>query len=226
MAAGTGHRPGATSAAMPDIGVLAPSEPVNGLDEAKTAALIEYVRKLAHELLLDNWTIRIEPDRPHKEDGIYPIAQTYVLTSSRYAEIRFMPELFTEPERDERDLRQTLLHELLHLHIEHGFMDVTHMLERSMAPSGWATVEHNVTVAMERMVDGLADAMAPKYDLIIWPAAPAPSATGERTMDDERTPDIDSRSDAPADAPEPTSTPTEPADDSDDDADVDADPDE
>jgi hypothetical protein len=169
---------------MPDVGVFPPkSGTLHSLDEAGTARFVDYVRCLAHELLLDNWTIRIVTSLPDKMGGIIPIAQVFVTNQGRYSELSVHPDLF-DPEHDEHDIRQTLIHELLHLHIEHFADDMLGMLERSMTPASFEAVKERCVFAMERMVDAIADAIAPKFGMIEW-REEAQITKGESTMPQE-----------------------------------------
>lgn len=151
-----------------DVGVHGPLDgPVNGLDAEQTKALVEYIGKLQRDLLLHAWTIRLVSGPPSND----VVASTFVATQGRFAEMRFHPTLF-DADHDEGDVRQTVMHELLHLHVENLFDDMLGMLEEALPQAGFLPLRKRQVWQMERAVDGLADAIAPKYDLIEWPTKP------------------------------------------------------
>lgn len=155
-----------------DVGVHAPNAPINGLDAAKTGVLVAYVASLAHDLLLDHWTIKLLPEK-HGQDVI---AQTFVASQGRFAEVSLHPSLFDE-EHDEGDVRQTIIHELLHLHVENLFDDMLGMLESALPAAAFEPLKRRQIWQMERAVDGLADAIAKHYPLIEWPVESDDGAT-------------------------------------------------
>lgn len=134
-------------------------------------AIDVYVRYLANELGLRDWTIRIDVvDDPGAGLDIDPREEASAVitpaTGRKFAAIKIphhMPDLRRE------DIRHTLVHELVHCHLEPLWDHITSEYIGGIlgAPANQvfmgAANQH-----LEVAVDGLADVLAPRMPLIDW----------------------------------------------------------
>ena len=130
-------------------------------DERRT--LEEYVRELARLLALDHWTFEFDEEEP---DSDSVEAETHIRTDGNVATMRF-PSRIRQERRDE--VRQTVIHELLHCHTDRFADDMGDALERATSTSTWDILHELHRRSAERMVDGIAMAIADRYPLIHWP---------------------------------------------------------
>jgi hypothetical protein len=144
------------------------------IGRARQEALVAYVTMLQHELKLDHWEIFLDFERP-PDSPDNPLAQTRVTFESDEATTRYSLDIESwEPE----SLRQTVIHELIHLFVEHALLDTSDAIQRmasEQAHSAWHSMAKR---EWERIVDRIATAIAPHYDLLTWPDEPAEAAQG------------------------------------------------
>ena len=127
--------------------------------------LQHYVLELARLLGLDHWTFVFELREP---DGDTTLAETHIRTDGNVATMRFTSRIRQE---SDDEVRQTVVHELLHCHTDRFADDMADALERATPASTWETLHELHRRAYERMVDGIAAAIANNYPPIDWPAA-------------------------------------------------------
>lgn len=134
------------------------------LTAADRAALTTYVRTLADALGLKDWKITIEKE-PSDDDCDASIQGVY----GRRIGMLWIHRDFRTFSSDRQ--RQTLIHELLHLHFEPMRHHVENLLEASTAvsPEMFDLVESVLSTGAEYGIDTLAEAIAPKYPPIRWP---------------------------------------------------------
>lgn len=126
------------------------------------AALADYVRSLADRMLLRDWTIFVSshPDEKPDDEGIDdPRCATFAGTyGRRSAKIWVNPEWAAEATPEE--LRQTLVHEVIHAHV-HPTHEFVAMIA-TMHPKRTAEVLLGIfNVQQEYAIDALADVIAP-----------------------------------------------------------------
>jgi Uri superfamily endonuclease len=184
---------------------------------AEWDALGRYVEKLRDSLNLAHWHIdllREPPDAVEQEPDANLIdGQIEISKGGDQAKLRLHRDFRDgEPELQ----RSTILHELLHLHVDRLFSAMIESIESLASAQTGVALRNVYQPEYERMTERLADAIAPKYDLIEWPSE-GQHAQGEH-MDSENTaPPADEPQDAPDEPQEPIpSAPAEP--DADDDA--------
>ena len=130
--------------------------------------LRRYVRAVADLMELRDWTVQVDvgrPNSPDHADGLEWGASCAPVTGRKFATLTFGPQLrhvLVE------ELRQTVVHELVHCHTFGMWDSVRHDL---LVPLGQQT--YDVFIAgferqMENGVDALADAIAPRMPLIEW----------------------------------------------------------
>lgn len=132
--------------------------------------LLRYVRFVANEIGLRDWTFNVvisEPDSDDNRDSSNWGASCEPVPGRKLATLTFSPDRRHD---DPRDLRATVAHELVHCH----FFGVWDTCRRDvLAHLGQAT--YDVWIAgverhMEYGVDAMADALASHLPLIEWPA--------------------------------------------------------
>lgn len=119
--------------------------------------LYDYVQQLAGLLNLGQWRITISPQAPDDD----ALASCRVTSGQQLAAIRISPALIKADPEEQRD---TILHELLHVHlwplgeaVEHAFPAL------GTAAAGVLEAAHDL--AAERATDAIAVAIAPFFPL-------------------------------------------------------------
>ncbi len=129
------------------------------------AMLVEYVTTLQHALGLGHWLIYVEDVEPTGDDDT-PAEKTEAETFPRsygfVASIRVTSDLFGQ---DPDNARRCVLHELLHLHLHHWVWDIEHTVEKIGVSAVARDLLNN---GYERVVDAIAQAIAPQYPLPPW----------------------------------------------------------
>jgi hypothetical protein len=129
-----------------------------------------YVRYIADQMGLRDWTLKIDIgpcDAKHTE-GFEWGASCSPVPGRKQATLKFASERFTEDTRDE--LRQTVVHELVHCHF-YGVWDTVRQdaLNLIAEQDAYDVLIAGVRRHMEYGVDAVADAIAPRMPLIAWP---------------------------------------------------------
>lgn len=126
--------------------------------------LIAYTRKLQSDLKLDRWELRFPGNAPDDDDPKID-AQIEVEREGWVARLRFSP-LFEKASPEQ--VRVVVLHELLHLHVDQLFTDCMDTIDGLAGPQAYAITGLLLKRQYERMTDGLAAAIASRYDLPQW----------------------------------------------------------
>lgn len=129
-----------------------------------TETITEVVAHYRDLLHLANWVIDIS-DEPPADDCMADIAPVY---GQRVAVLRIDPQW---PTWDAATLHATVVHELLHLHVEHA-AQVAEDAAAAVAGAAGPVVRAAVNLALEYAVDGIAVAVTPHL--------PAPAETDSR----------------------------------------------
>lgn len=133
--------------------------------EANREALAEYVTELQKSFGLMSWNIEIT-DEPADPDDL---VSSRVARNYEYARWRFAPEFWNESPEEQRS---TLIHELVHLFTQHAQDDLMSAFERAISKNEFRLSEPVHRRAHERVIDRIAEAIAPKYPVIEWPESP------------------------------------------------------
>jgi hypothetical protein len=129
-----------------------------------------YVRYIADRMELRDWTIRVDHDScdaKHTE-GFQWQAKCSPVPGRKFAILTFDPSCFTDLNRHE--LRQTVVHELVHCHF-YGLWDTVRQdsLDLIAEQDAYDVLIAGVRRHLEYGVDAVADAIAPRMPLIKWP---------------------------------------------------------
>jgi hypothetical protein len=132
------------------------------LSDEESAALSHYVRWVADAMELRDWTIHIsnEPCEEHAQATIEPIY------ARKSACIRFGRDF---RELDPLEQRHTVVHELVHCHLESAKDMVFKDLEEHLGKPCDQIFYHGWNRQFEYGVDGIATALAKHMPLIDWP---------------------------------------------------------
>jgi len=107
-----------------------------------------YIREMAQRMNLPQWRVDLSDDEP--EDG--STAQVHIQGQGRIARV-----LLRDPHGDMDDLRDSVVHELLHLHI-HDMETVIHQTEQHFNPAAYDIVTRMYREQMEIAVCAIARA--------------------------------------------------------------------
>lgn len=120
-------------------------------------ALVGYIRYLANELGLRDWTFELEYHQlPPIEDAS---ASIDCIFGRKYAVIRFADTFF---QADRSDQRNTMVHELIHCHLD-GMDAVIRDMGVQMGSFVHSVFQDNHHRELELATDGLATAISKKY---------------------------------------------------------------
>lgn len=111
-------------------------------------ARVKYLRHLADDLGLSEWTITLKHEPPDGEDTD---ADCYVATGAHCAVIRVNPDVWSY---SEEEIRRTCVHELLHA-VTKRLREAYWMLQEHVSGPVFATWVSNVGHVEEIMVDSL-----------------------------------------------------------------------
>lgn len=131
--------------------------------------LDRYVRWVANEIGLRDWTLEVVIDQPAVDDGRDASkwgASCAPVVGRKYATLTFAPWHRRETRES---LRETVVHELVHCHL-FGVWDTCR--SDTLTHLGQATYDvfiSSVERHMEYGVDAIAEALAPHMPLIDWP---------------------------------------------------------
>jgi hypothetical protein len=113
-----------------------------------------YIKVLLNEMHLWGWRVILHPDQPDTEND----ARISTCDDRKIAHLYLADDFFTF-DRDQQ--RQTLVHEMLHLH-ESGPSDIVRKdLSKHLGQSTYDVVWANYARQCEFMVDELANVIAP-----------------------------------------------------------------
>jgi hypothetical protein len=131
--------------------------------------LAAYVTRLRDDLLLGHWRIELEhlPPKPTEPDQDVELidGQIESLREGYTAKLRVHAN-FRQGTPD--DQRETIIHELLHLHFDQLFSDMTDLIEGFAAKQAFEACDVLNRRNYERMTAAVAAAISPKFPLIEW----------------------------------------------------------
>lgn len=145
----------------------APVPPVKdkaGWSESRRRYVLNYLAKLQMLMRLGDWEIKVSFDTPADEDCY---AEIKPAKDQRRAELLFGKEFFLCTPADQR---QTLVHELLHLHIVNAEEMATGAIASAIDDNAMRAFDGAFSCEIERTVDGLADVIAPLLDRFEMPS--------------------------------------------------------
>lgn len=125
-------------------------------------ALSEYIRRVADLMELRDWTVSLSKE-PSPEGISARVSVTY---GRKLAWIQVAPAF-----RDEHpdDQRQTIVHELVHCHVDAAYSMVLNDLEELLGKPADSIFLKGYKRQMEHGVDALASALAKRMPLVDWP---------------------------------------------------------
>lgn len=132
------------------------------MTEQEWHALAVYVSCIASKLELRDWTITV--NRRPCDDGAY--ATIYPTYGRKVADVHFV-ENFRDLDRDVQ--RHTVVHELVHCHLESAANMVYRDVEAIVGKPADLVFYSGFKRQMEYGVDGLATALAQHMPHIVWP---------------------------------------------------------
>lgn len=119
----------------------------------KPKQLRKHVRTIADQLRLRDWTIDVEVGKPKLKDRCAECRPVY---GRKCAIIRFHPDYL-----DHSELHQTVIHELIHLHL-YGWWDMCFRdAGLALSEDAYDIFIEGIRRQMEYGVDALADVIAP-----------------------------------------------------------------
>lgn len=122
----------------------------------------KYLRKIANGLELRDWTVHVMRGDPHNPNHGAAMEAVY---GQRVVRVWIRADLFDYPPAEQR---QTLVHELVHVHTSAMAAMVRETLPGQMAPQAHEVFEREFTRQVEHAVDALAEAVAPRFPLPPW----------------------------------------------------------
>ena len=125
-------------------------------------ALGEYVRLVADMLELRDWTIELS-EEPAPADSYGHITNTY---GRKLAVLKLAPDFRSLTASQQR---HTVVHELVHCHLESATNMVLNDLESHLAKQADQLFWEGFKRQIEYGVDALASAIAKQMPLIVWP---------------------------------------------------------
>lgn len=132
-----------------------------GMSSADWARLSRYAAGMADEMGLRDWTIKIEGQHVDGDDGA-AMAETRVTYGRKVAVVRFCHD-FAELTPEEQ--RHTVVHELLHCHLDQVATPVENGLEQLIGRPAYTVLFEHVRVAIELAVDAITDVLEPHLPL-------------------------------------------------------------
>ena len=125
-------------------------------------ALIAYVRETADNIGLRDWEIRLSGE-PATEGKAASVQAAF---GRKFARILVGKNFRNESPEDQRD---TIVHELIHLHLEPAADMVYRDLEKILGRPADAVFTNGFDRQLEYAIDGLAGAISPSLPVIDWP---------------------------------------------------------
>lgn len=158
------------------------------LTRADKDVLLAYTRDIQIEMGLADWQVRLVfDDHPVNESAL---AEVRMNVQRKSAWIRFS-ESFRDQSPEE--IRQAVVHELSHLHLEQPWRLLAGAARRFMSADAWGVLETESDIQMEQAVDMFARVIAPRFMPLIWPGDLKEPGQADNSAD----PDTTSRDDQP-----------------------------
>lgn len=129
-----------------------------GWTEARRRYTVNYLAKLQSLIRLNDWEIIVDFTPVNDDSDFETFAEITPALSARRATLRFGRRFFTIPSDEQR---QTLLHEMIHLHLAAIHEMTSDTVTALTDERGFLAFDAAYDVAMEITTDGLADAFAP-----------------------------------------------------------------
>lgn len=129
-----------------------------GMTRIHHKALQQYLRALADELGLRDWSIELHDQLD--TDECY--ASTTCTKDSQAARIALGERFVNDPPATQRE---TLLHELLHCHFDAGHQFVLDSMGELIGRPAVTVLDRGLRSHVERTVDAIAVAIAPRFPL-------------------------------------------------------------
>jgi hypothetical protein len=130
--------------------------------KSQRAILGRYIRHVANELHLRDWTFHVKHEPAEDPDVLAEIRCTF---GTHEANIWFCKDFV---DREPEQQRETVVHELVHPHVEIPWEMVRDDLKRHLGMLTWDTFTDAYKRNMEFGVDALAKSLAPHLPLIDW----------------------------------------------------------
>lgn len=125
-------------------------------------ALVTYIRSTADQVGLKDWEVVLS-DEPAAEGKAASVQAAF---GRKFARILIGKGFRGEAPEDQRD---TIMHELVHLHLEPAADMVYRDLEKILGRPADAVFTNGFDRQLEYGIDALAGALAPHLPLIEWP---------------------------------------------------------
>lgn len=125
-------------------------------------ALTAYIRETADAVGLRDWEVRLSDERAAEGKA----ASVQAVFGRKFARVLIGKDFRGESPEDQRD---TIVHELIHLHLEPAADMVYRDLEKVLGRPADAVFTNGFERQLEYGIDGLAAALAPHMPLIDWP---------------------------------------------------------
>ena len=138
--------------------LVPPVKDKHGWSEARRRYTVNYLAKLQSLIRLNDWEITVDFTPVNDDMDFESFAEITPALSARRATLRFGRKFFSIPSNEQR---QTLLHELIHLHLAAIHEMASDTVTALSDEKGFAAFNGAYDVAMEITTDGLADAFAP-----------------------------------------------------------------
>ncbi|MFM7088882.1 MAG: hypothetical protein ACKOW9_05135 [Candidatus Paceibacterota bacterium] len=142
----------------------APKKDKTGWSEQRRRYLLNYLSKLQMTMRLADWEIIVNFEHVADDDCV---AEIKPVENQRRAELIFSKEFFLTSSVDQR---QTLVHELLHLHLVHVEQMSLSAVEAAAGEQSSKAFDGAFNCEVERTVDQLADVIAPLLDRFDLPS--------------------------------------------------------
>lgn len=141
-----------------------PKKDKAGWSDQRRRYILNYLSKLQMTMRLADWEIIVNFEHQAEDDCI---AEIKPVENQRRAELIFSKEFFLCSSVDQR---QTLVHELLHLHLVHVEQMSLSAVEAAVGESTGKVFDGAFSCEVERTVDQLADVIAPLLDRFELPS--------------------------------------------------------
>jgi len=132
------------------------------MNEYEFACLCTYVRAMADEVGLRDWTFTIMREPAKGDDLGAEITVTY---GRRHANVSVCRDWNSLPDHERRHI---VVHELLHCFTNAPHMRTEVMLEDLVGAAVWPVVEASLRMDMEHVTDAIASALAKHLPLPEW----------------------------------------------------------
>lgn len=134
------------------------------LSKRERKALLRYMRWVANEMELRDWELELDPDQCAEDVA----GHCQVTGGLRHARISVASNFREHSPEEQRD---TIVHELVHIHLDGSWRMVQHDLGDALGKPVYYVFCDSYRRAMELGVDALSKSIAKHLPLIEWPKA-------------------------------------------------------